>query len=44
LFTTPIYEALNDRGVTSYLFLVLLFGMIAIATIPREMEEVAAKT
>lgn len=44
LFATPVYELVNDRGVTSYMFVPLLVGAVAIALSLRRAEESRAKT
>jgi len=43
-FVTPVYEVLNDRGVTSSFFLVLLFGAITITFFQHRQRGISAKT
>jgi len=43
LFATPVYELVNDRGVTGYLFAVLMLGAIPIAQIAPKRKEICAK-
>ena len=43
LFATPIYEVVNELGVTSYLFIILLLGAVSIARL-RHYQEWSAKT
>ncbi len=44
LFAAPIYEVVNERGVTGYLFVILLIAAMTTARIPHDVNRIATKT